>query len=36
MSSTARLEPLDLVRLLIGFDATSRGSNLPLSDFAQE
>jgi len=36
MSSTARLEPLDLVRLLIGFDTTSRGSNLPLIDFAQE
>lgn len=33
---TARLEPLDLVRLLIGFDTTSRGSNLPLIDFAQE
>ena len=34
--SMARLEPLDLVRLLIGFDTTSRGSNLPLIDFAQE
>jgi len=34
--STARLEPLDLVRLLIGFDTTSRDSNLPLIDFAQE
>ncbi|MBL6852176.1 MAG: acetylornithine deacetylase [Alphaproteobacteria bacterium] len=35
-SPAARLEPLDLVRLLIGFDTTSRGTNLPLIDFAQE
>ncbi|MBV9044095.1 MAG: acetylornithine deacetylase [Alphaproteobacteria bacterium] len=33
---TARVDPLDLVRLLIGFDTTSRGTNLPLIDFAQE
>jgi acetylornithine deacetylase len=29
-------EPLDLVRQLIGFDTTSRGSNLALIDFVQE
>lgn len=29
-------EPLDLVRRLIAFDTTSRGSNLALIDFAQE
>src|ERR1700759_242372 len=34
--STTRLDPLDLTKLLIGFDTTSRGSNLPLIDFAQE
>jgi acetylornithine deacetylase len=33
---TARLDPLDLTRLLIGFDTTSRGSNLPLIDFVQQ
>ncbi|MBV9540113.1 MAG: M20/M25/M40 family metallo-hydrolase, partial [Alphaproteobacteria bacterium] len=33
---TVRVDPLDLVRLLIGFDTTSRGTNLPLIDFAQE
>ena len=33
---TARVDPLDLVRLLIGFDTTSRGTNLPLIDFVQE
>jgi acetylornithine deacetylase len=32
----ARLDPLDLVRLLIGFDTTSRGSNLELIDFVQD
>lgn len=30
------VEPLDLVRSLIGFDTTSRGSNLALIDFVQE
>jgi acetylornithine deacetylase len=29
-------EPIDLVRRLIAFDTTSRGSNLALIDFAQE
>ncbi len=33
---SAHVDPLDLVRLLIGFDTTSRGSNLELIDFAQE
>src|ERR1700712_3841715 len=32
----AQSEPLDLVRQLIGFDTTSRGSNLALIDFVQE
>ena len=31
-----RHEPLDLVRRLIAFDTTSRGSNLALIDYAQE
>ena len=34
--TTTRLDPIDLTRLLIGFDTTSRGTNLPLIDFAQE
>ncbi|MBS0470867.1 MAG: acetylornithine deacetylase [Proteobacteria bacterium] len=34
--SVAQPAPLDLVRTLIGFDTTSRGSNLALIDFAQE
>ena len=33
---SARLEPLDLVRTLIAFDTTSRGSNLALIDYVQE
>ncbi len=33
---TALTAPVDLVRTLIGFDTTSRGSNLALIDFAQE
>src|SRR6266481_6170031 len=33
---SASVDPLDLVRLLIGFDTTSRGSNLELIDFAQD
>jgi acetylornithine deacetylase len=33
---TTRALPVDLVRQLIGFDTTSRGSNLALIDFAQE
>jgi len=33
---TAHFEPLALVRRLIAFDTTSRGSNLALIDFAQE
>ena len=33
---TARPAPLDLVRHLIAFDTTSRGSNLALIDFVQE
>jgi len=33
---TAHMEPLALVRRLIAFDTTSRSSNLPLIDFAQE
>ena len=32
----AQFTPLELVRRLISFDTTSRGSNLPLIDFAQE
>lgn len=32
----ARSEPLDLVRTLIAFDTTSRGSNLALIDYVQE
>ena len=32
----ARPEPLDLVRTLIAFDTTSRGSNLALIDYVQE
>jgi acetylornithine deacetylase len=33
---SVRHEPLNLVRRLIAFDTTSRGSNLDLIDFAQE
>lgn len=33
---SVRFEPVDLVRSLIAFDTTSRGSNLALIDFAQE
>ncbi|HUO87966.1 MAG TPA: acetylornithine deacetylase [Rhizomicrobium sp.] len=33
---SAIVDPVDLTRLLIGFDTTSRGSNLALIDFAQE
>ncbi|HEY0107360.1 MAG TPA: acetylornithine deacetylase [Rhizomicrobium sp.] len=33
---STRALPLDLVRLLIGFDTTSRDSNLALIDFAQD
>ncbi len=33
--AAAQAEPLDLVRQLIGFDTTSRGSNLALIDFVQ-
>jgi len=33
---TSHFEPLELARRLIGFDTTSRGSNLALIDFAQE
>ena len=33
---SVRFEPVDLVRNLIAFDTTSRGSNLALIDFAQE
>ena len=33
---TSHSEPLELARRLIGFDTTSRGSNLALIDFAQE
>src|SRR5512140_3387572 len=32
---TAEIAPLELVRKLIAFDTTSRGSNLALIDFAQ-
>jgi acetylornithine deacetylase len=33
---SARIDPLDLVRTLIAFDTTSRGSNLALIDYVQE
>jgi acetylornithine deacetylase len=36
MSAANAMAPLDLVRRLIGFDTTSRGSNLALIDFVQE
>ena len=36
MQTGRPLDPLDVVRLLIGFDTTSRGSNLELIDFAQD
>ncbi len=32
----AQIDPLDLVRTLIAFDTTSRGSNLALIDYVQE